>query len=1125
MNSLIELAVKQPITVTVGVILAVMSGILASSHVPIQMTPTVDSVVISVTTNWENASPEEIESDVIEQQEERLSELTGLVSMTSISQAGMGSIRLEFLTGTNIGSAVAEVDQKLSEVPGYPTGVDKPVIEDVDPESVDYIAWIGLSSTDTKFDATTLYDFMNRRLKPRFERIPGVSQVGIAGAREAEVQIRVDPTALAQRGITYAELVQAIQVTNENYSGGLLPDGKNDIRVRAVGRFHDPEHVAEMVIRRDAAGPVYLGDVAEIVPTFKELTQWVRARGVLMPFMNYQLAHGANLLETMNAIKAEVASLNANGGLLEQEAKRLGLNGTLEMVQTYDASSYVNDAIELVKSNIYVGGALAIITLLLFLRSIRTIGIIAIAIPISVVTSLAVMVAMGRSLNIISLAGIAFATGMVVDNAIVVIENIFRHLEMGKRVRAATIDATREVAGAVVASTATTIVVFFPILLIEETAGQLFRDIALAIMAAVGLSMIVSITVIPSAAALLLQQPKPSKNSNESPGSNQPLTGFARFRQVLRSVSDLPAIIGGLIRRLNSRWSIRLATIAIFAVVTIVGIAALMPPMDYLPRGNRNIVFGALIPPPGYNIDQLSTIGDRLEETIRPAWEMTDQKFQAESASPDKIPAGEDRRQLITLPNGEKILPPELEHYFLVGRDGSVFHAGIARDASRIVDVVSLFDQAVSGHAAPDVIGLTFQFPLFRNGGQSGSAIKVDVISNDLDEVNTSASALMFALFREFGARTVRPEPANFMLPTPELRITPNDERLRDLGMARRDVGYAVAANGDGLILPRQFQLGSELKDLKIISPAALRSNPIEAMLNAPLATPDGRTVDLESLADVRHIREPARVKHVSRQRAVTLQFTPPAELPLETAVNRVSEVVAQLRRDGAIAPSVVVNQAGTAGNLAAIRKALLGDGSVAGALTSSLFLALFVVYLLMVVLFQSWTYPLVILVSVPLATLGGFVGLSLVHHWSITDRYMPVQNMDVLTILGFVILAGVVVNNAILIVHQTLNLLNDPAVPPAERPSRGDAIVQAVQSRVRPILMSTLTSVGGMLPLVLMPGSGSELYRGLGAVVVGGLAVSTVFTLFLVPVVLSVTFELTEKVRTYMQPVGELVA
>ncbi len=1117
MNRLIEQAVKQPITVAVGVILAVLAGLLAGSRVPIQMTPTVDSVVVSVSTFWENASAAEIESDVIEEQEEVLSELTGLVSMTSVSQAGSGSIRLEFRTGTDIRQAVAEVDQKLGEVPGYPVGVDEPVIEDVDPESIDYIAWIGLSSSDPQFDATTLYDFMNRRVKPRFERIPGVSEVGIRGGREAEVQIRVDPAALAQRGLTYANLIDAIKVTNENFSGGLLPDGKSDIRVRAVGRFHDPQLVGEMVIRRDVAGPVYLRDVAEVVPTYKEMTEWVRARGVLMPFFNFQLAHGANLLETMTNIQDEVRALNSAGGLLEQEAKRLGMNGELELVQTYDASSYVNNAIALVQNNIYVGGALAVITLLLFLRSLRTIGIIAIAIPISVIASLAILVGLGRSLNIISLAGIAFATGMVVDNAIVVIENIFRHLEMGKGVRAASVDATREVAGAVVASTATTLVVFLPILLIEETAGQLFRDIALAIMAAVGLSMIVSITVIPSAAAMILR--RPANKPDVSHDANQSHSRVGRicssFRNGVRTVTNLPAHVGNLIHWLNGGWTRRLATIAVFTLGTIAGIAALMPPMDYLPRGNRNIVFGVLIPPPGYNVDQLSEIGDRLEDAIRPAWEVTENKFKAESLPGATDYTGEDRRQPIKLPDGSEIIPPGLDHYFLVAWGGSVFHAGIAKDSSRIIDTVSTLNEAVAGQTAPDVLGLTFQFPLFRNGGQSGSAIKIDMIGDDLERVNASATSLMFSLMGEFGPGTVRPEPANFMLPTPELRVTPNDERLRDLGMSRRDVGYAVAVNGDGWILPRQFQYGSELKDLKIITPAAIEPNPIEAMLNAPIATPDGSIVDLESLADVQYIREPARVKHVARQRAVTLQFTPPAELALQTAVDRVNSTVSQLRQEKKIDPAVVVNQAGTAGNLAAIREALLGDGTAVGMLSSSLFLALFVVYLLMVVLFQSWTYPMVILASVPLATLGGFIGLALVHHWSLADRYMPVQNMDVLTILGFVILAGVVVNNAILIVHQTLNLLNGEMEIEAQRLTKREAITEAVKSRVRPILMSTLTSVGGMLPLVLMPGSGSELYRGLGAVVVGGLAVSTVFTLLLVPVVLSVVFDVSEYANT----------
>ncbi|MEM9082555.1 MAG: efflux RND transporter permease subunit [Planctomycetota bacterium] len=1105
MHRLIELAIRQPITVTVGVILAVMAGLLSSTRVAVQMTPSVDSTVVSVSTSWENASAAEIESDIIEEQEARLGDITDLTSMTSVSQAGRGRVRLEFRTGTNIDEAMAAVDQKLSEVPRYPDGVDEPEVVAVDPESIDYIAWIGLSSTDPAFDATTLYDFMERRLRPRLERIQGVSEVGVRGAREAEVQILADPVRLAQRGITYSELVEALQLSNQNFSGGLLPDGKNDVRVRSVGRFHDPDTVGDLVIRRDEAGPVYLRDIADIEMGYKEKNEWVRARGVQMPFFNFQLQQGANLLDTMGAIKAEVDALNAPGGLLEQHARSIGIDGTLELVQTYDSSTYVEQAIALVRNNIFLGGGLAVLTLLMFLRSLRTIGIIAIAIPISVIASLAVLVLLGRSINIISLAGMAFATGMVVDNAIVVIENIFRHIEMGKPKRQAALDATKEVGGAVIASTATTLVVFFPILLIQDSAGQLFRDIALAIMAAVGISLIVSVTVIPAASAQILKQRASSTATEEkhSQAKNRGRLGrlIDAARGLPRLIGSAPSLIGAMIQHLTSRWITRLAVIGVFAAGTVAGIAVLIPPLDYLPVGNRNIIFGVLVPPPGYNLDQLSTLGDRLENEIRPSWEVTEDKFQLEDDLRGGPSPDEDARTTITTRDGREVVPPELEHYFLVAWDGLVFHAAIAQDNKRIADALGLFDQSVAGANAPDVFSFSFQMPLFRTGGQTGSAIKIDLKGDDLDTINSSAGQLLFALFGEFGPGTVQPDPPNFLLPTPELRVTPNDERLRDLDMSRSDVGLAVAANGDGLILPRQFQVGSELKDLKIISPDSFRNDPIQAMLNAPIATPGGSVVDLESVASVDRIRESDRIRHVDRQRAVTLQFTPPTGTPLQEAIDRVDAIITDLRADGRIAEGIEIQKAGSAGKLNDIKDALLGDGTFVGTLSSSLFLAFLVVYLVMVVLFQSWTYPIVIMVSVPLATLGGFIGLAIVHEWSVANPYMPVQNLDVLTILGFVILAGVVVNNAILIVHQTLNFLSADDLSPNE------AIRLAVESRVRPILMSTLTSVGGMLPLVLMPGSGSELYRGLGAVVVGGLLVSTVFTLILVPTVLSALF------------------
>lgn len=1100
---LVEYCIRQPISVAVGIGLALLAGAMAITSVPVQMKPEVDSVVIAITTRWESASAEEIESDIIEEQEKVLSNVTGLISMTSNSKAGHGSVRLEFETGTDLDEAKAEVLQKLDEVPGYPETVLQPVVEDIDPESIDFIAWVGFSTTDPEFDGTTLFDFMERKMRPRFNRLEGVSEVGIRGGRYSELQIHVDPQALADRKITWAQLTQAINNSNLNFSGGKLPEGKSDIRIRATGRFESPESVMNTIIRRDEAGPVYIKDIAEVIQTYKEKTDWARSRGNQMPFFNFQLKRGGNLIATMDRIQGEIDLMNAPGGLLEQHAEQLGINGTLELVQVYDATSYVRDAIKLVRSNIIYGGILATLTLLFFLRSFRTIGIIALAIPVSVIAAIVVLVALGRSVNIISLAGMAFAVGMVVDNAIVVIENIFRHLEMGKPARQASLEGATEVAGAVLASTITTMAVFFPILLIQETAGQLFKDIAYAIMAAVALSLLVSLTVIPSAAARFLHR-KDAKEADWAEESSNTKQSHGPFGFLQHMVHMLPDFVADLVARVNNSWKLRIGVIATFAIGTIVGIKVLMPPLDYLPRGNRNIVFGLLIPPPGYNLSQLDEIGKRVENTIRPYWEASPDKFQVEAIKRGDRPKEDNRPPVKDFMSGVTVTPPPIENYFLVSFEGRMFHGAISADKKKVKDLEPLLNYATSGFNTPDTPGFAFQMPLFREGGNTGSAIKIDVKGNELDQVNASAQALWFALMGQFGPRTVNPDPSNFHMLSSEMQIVPRDKDLLKVGLNRRDVGLAAQANGDGILFFRKYEQNGELKDMKVISKDAFGEHPVEAILDVPLATPTGDVVDLRTVASLDRVLGTHEIRHVDRSRAVTLQFTPPAGLPLETAIDQVNALIVGLRDKGAIAPGIDIGLAGSASKLNTIKTALLGDGSIVGTLLSSMFLAFFVVYLVLVILFQSWTSPVVIMLTVPLATLGGFGGLALVHWWSVMDRYMPIQNLDMLSILGFVILAGVVVNNAILIIHQTLNFMGDPKRH-LETPD--EAIIASVRSRVRPILMSSLTSVGGMIPLVLLPGAGSELYRGLGAVVVGGLLVSTIFTLVLVPSVLSVFF------------------
>ncbi len=1109
----IQLSIQQPITVTVGVILCIMAGLLALERVPIQLAPEVEDTVIAVTTRWENASPQEIEQEIIEEQEERLQGLANLRTMTSTSTLGQGEIRLEFHQGVNKDTALREVSDKLREVPDYPENVDEPVVEASDPSSRDFIAWVIFFSEDPTVDVRTLRDFLDKRVKPQLERVPGISEVQIRGGMEREAQIRFDPVLLAQRGISYTQLIRALRATNQNASAGALADGKSDVRVRMQGRFGTPEQIENTVVRQDEGGPIYVRDIASVAVTHKEPDAFVRANGRPVIAMNFQREIGSNVIQVMTGLKRELAQINEPGGVLDSHAKAQGHSGPIKLVQVSDNTSYIHDAIELVRGNIWIGSALAIVVLLLFLRSLRSVGIIALAIPISVVGTIVAMVALGRSINVISLAGMAFAVGMVVDNAIVVLENIYRHLEMGKDARRAAFDGATEVAGAVVASTLTTVVVFIPILLIQESAGQLFRDIALAICAAVSLSLLVSLTVIPSATALLLRGRKSTTRK----------TPDEQHTSWIRRLFDPPRLVSGFVNWVLGSTLLRLLIVVIFVAVSVVGSYVLMPPIDYLPSGNRNLVFGIMIFPPGYNLGQIDRICKRIEKRMSPFWGAGPgiYGYDGNKTDPSALP-----KVPVFMGPGQPPLmvqPPPLSRYFFVGRTGMAFHGAISQEPERVIDLPPLFQYATDSEVVPGTLAFARQFPIFRVGGGDGASIEIDLTGPDLDKVVDTAGALYGRLVQAYGPWSVQPSPSNFNIPGPELRVVPDLIHLTDVRMSVTELGLAVAANGDGAFVG-QYQVGDELIDLKLISKDSVGQTSLAGLEDVPLATGSDlplpvstdsgfaqesmNIVTLGSIAKIIRTNAPQEIKRVGRQRAVTLQFRPPTGMPLEAAVGALKETVAEMKAAGQIPLGVEASLAGSASKLSAMRIALLGDGTLKGTLTSSLFLALLVVYLMMCVLFQSFVHPFVIMFSVPLATFGGFLALSGVHHYSLANRYMTVQNLDVLTILGFVILAGVVVNNAILIVHQTRNFMAGTSGEGGRYTPR-EAIVQAVQTRVRPILMSTLTSVGGMLPLVLMPGSGSELYRGLGSVVVGGLIVSTIFTLLLVPVLLSLMFGL----------------
>jgi HAE1 family hydrophobic/amphiphilic exporter-1 len=1074
---LVDASIKNPITVAVGVILLVMFGLIALLRIPVQLTPNVDKAEITVNTFWPGASPQEVEREIADEQEDVLKSVEGLVEMKSESFYGRGTVTLKFQVGTDPDAALLKVSNNLNQVPEYPDEAEEPVLVSSGSEQ-NAIAWIileRLSGDNTGIE--TEYQFVKDFVKPRFERIPGVAESEIYGGVEPEMQVIFDPNELAAHRITIAEVSAALNQENENISAGDFDEGKRKFIARTVGQYQSPNDVENVVIKYINGAPIYVRDIAEVKLGYAKPTATVHEKNRPTIAVNAKRQTGANVLQVMRGVREAITEMNE--GLLKERGLRLR--------QVYDETEYIESAIDLVRQNLFVGGTLAVLVLILFLRSINSTLIIATAIPISVVGTFLMMTFFGRNINVISLAGLAFAVGMVVDAAIVVLENIDRHRSLGETRVEAAYKGTTEVWGAVLASTLTTMAVFIPVVYVQEEAGQLFKDIAIAISCAVALSLIVSITVIPTFSAKVLgyfRERRKAKSAAKrqqlstlptNPGSEPDTTkgseldsGLPALKNPVRHLDRFAHLFTDGVANFNYRLTGSVpARVAVVVALTGFSLAMaffLSPPSEYLPEGNRNFVFSLLLPPPGYNLEELDQIGTVIVKELEPYW---------------KEDGGVEYRE------------PRIRNLFYVALGRIMFAGASTQNPLRARELVPIFKRELK--KIPGFYATSYQSSLFGRGISSGRTIDVDITGPDLTRLVQFGGRIFGQAMQLLPGSQVRPIPS-LDLGNPEIQITPDRVRAASLGLAARDIGQAVDTLLDGRKVSDYQHDGKEI-DLTLMGISSF-TNRTQDFDNLLLRTADGQLITLGSVADVRWVAGPTQINHIERQRAITIQVRPPRETPLETAMLTLkNKVIAPFKNSGEIGGLYNINLAGTADDLVVTRKALQWN----------FVLALVITYLLMAALFASFLYPLVIMFSVPLAAAGGFAGLWLVSH------LIEYQSLDVLTMLGFIILIGTVVNNAILIVHQSLNHMRHEGM------ERREAIREAVRNRIRPIFMSTTTSVFGMMPLVLFRGAGSELYRGLGSVVVGGLALSTIFTLFLIPalfsLVLDARYKLTGKI------------
>ena len=1037
---LIDRSIKLPVTVTVGAILIILFGVISLFRVPVQLTPDVEKPKISVRTVWPGASPEEVEKEIIIPQEDKLKALEGLLEMKSDSRDGRGNITLTFEIGSDMDAALLRVSNKLNLVPNYPERVEKPIIISAS-EQRQAIAYIILRKTkgdtsDIDFEKTYAENF----IKPRLERVSGVGLVQVFGGRERELQVILKRDALAFYRLSVQDVISAIRRENRNTSAGDFDEGKRRYILRVLGEYRSPKEVEAVVIKRVNDISVTVADVARVSMGFGEETLIVRQHNYKALVFKVVQTAGANALVVMKGLKRAIKNLNEN--YLPHR--------NLELKQVFDSTDYIYAAITKVRHNIFLGGTLAVIVLLVFLRNISSVLVITTAIPISIIGTFLMITLFGRNINVITLAGMSFAIGLVVDSSIVVLENIYRHYQSGESRLEAALNGAREVIGAIVASTFTTIAVFIPVIFMEEEVGQLFRDIAIAIASAVFLSLLVSVTVIPSMSAKMLK------------GRSGP-KGISRIVQGMGTGigNAITEFVGWLLKKVWRRIFIVLALTALAAGTALV----LIPDAEYLPQGNTNFIRSLLLPPPGYNKDQLLQIAGRIGADVKPYWE-------ARQGSDEAL----------------KLEGPPVNNFFFIARARDVFIGCSSKIPERVRELIPLLRDILS--KIPGCYSVVQQGNLFARGIGEGRSMDVEITGPDLNRLIQLGGEVFDKANRLIPGSQIRPVPS-LDLGNPEIQVIPDRERASKVGLSASDIGITLDVLLDGAKVDEYLFEGEEIDlVLKGEDDMPKRTQDFDQIM---IHTPKAGLVPLNSVSRLKLVSGPSQINHIEQHRAIVVRIIPPVDVSMEKAMKVVkTEIIYPILKRGELGRAYNIMLTGTADDLSRTRNALKWN----------FILALVITFLLMSALFENFFYPLVIMFSVPLAAAGGFLGLWLVN------VFLSNQPLDILTMLGFVILVGIVVNNAILIVHQSLNFIRK------ENMELHTAIKEAVRIRVRPIYMSTTTSIFGMVPLVFFPGAGSELYRGLGSVVIGGLAVSTIFTLFLVPALFSLVYSLGQAIK-----------
>ena len=1007
--NLTERSLKSPVGVAVGVGLIIVLGIVALIRLPVQLFPDIDEPVITIFTGWRAAAPTEVESELIEPQEQALRGLAGLQEIQSFANAGGAFINLQFSIGTDMGRTLIDVIARMNQLPPLPRDADAPRIslgQDGGSGPNQTLSWFFVQlKPGTPGPVENYRRDVEDLMRSRIESIPGVGTVNVNAGAPDELRIEFDPYRAAELGIPIPAIA-SVAGSADDVSGGFAELGRRQYTLRFAGRYR-PDDLGQLVLDWRDGRPVHLADVATISVERGDRNSLAVQNNNPAIAIQILKESGADVLATLNAVKEEI------GKLREGPLADLGL----AIEQSFDPSVFINQAIGLVAGNLLAGVILAVGVLWLFLRQFRSTLLVGIAIPVSVLATVLVMLVTGHTLNVISIAGIAFAVGMTLDAATIVLESILLRRERGASPAQAALEGAIQVWPALFASTLTTVIVFLPVIFMKNTEGQLFADLALTISVAIGVSLIMAMTVLPVAAARWLKPTAAAQKAAEWP---------RRLGERMAALTDSPRQ--------------RHITIGLCLVVPALLTWLLLPPIDYLPPVKRDAIDGFFQFPPGMNVDAIE------REVVEPMV-----------------------KRLAPYMAGEK--EPKLKNYYILIFPGGGTIGVRPLDPSKIGELGRIVNEEITT-GFPDLDVFAQQGNLFGGFGD-GRNIEVRLQSADFDALLQSARAAQDVITEKMPGAQVRSF-QDLELAEPELRLIPDDRRISESGWTRASVATVVRALGDGIWVGEHFD-GERRLDM--ILRAKGWDSP-DALAAVPVATPTGGVVPLGELVRIEPTVSTTGLRRVDGRRTIGINVVAPPGTSLQQAMQQLETDVGPAIQP-LLPPDGGIRYAGDAGSL----ETALADMRV------NISLALLVLFLIMGALFRSAKDSAYVLLTVPLASLGGVLGIRFLN------LFTP-QTLDMLTMVGFIILLGAAVNNAILLVESTRT---------AERGGmdRRSAVRHALEERTRPIFATSLGQLAGLLPMIIVPGPGAALYRGLGTVICGGMLFNTVFMLVLLPALL----------------------